>query len=44
MLGPALFNVFAGDMNIIIECTPSKFADDTKMSGSVDMLEASDAI
>ncbi|GAB0181075.1 hypothetical protein GRJ2_000572800 [Grus japonensis] len=44
VLGLALFNVFVGDMDSRIECTLSKFADDTKLCGVVDMLEGRDAI
>ncbi|GAB0176252.1 cAMP-dependent protein kinase inhibitor alpha [Grus japonensis] len=40
----ALFNIFVGNMDSGIECTLSKFANDTKLCGVVDMLEGRDAI
>ncbi|GAB0178707.1 hypothetical protein GRJ2_000336000 [Grus japonensis] len=44
VLGPALFNLFVGDMDSGIECTLSKFASNTKLCGVVNTLEGRDAI
>ncbi|KAK4809718.1 hypothetical protein QYF61_006548 [Mycteria americana] len=43
-LGPALFNIFVGNMDSGIESTLSNFAGETKLCGAVNMLEGRDAI
>ena len=44
VLGPVLFNIYTGDMDSGMKRALSKFVDDSKLSGAVDMMEGGNCL
>lgn len=43
-LKPVLFNSFISDLDSEVDCTASKFLDDSKLRCAVDTIEGKDAV